>query len=66
MTSFLIRRLIQAALTVFGVVTAVFFLVQLSGDPSALLLPTEATPEDAARLRQSLPGPTVADGANLR
>ena len=54
MASFLIRRLIQAVLTVFGVVTAVFFLVQLSGDPSALLLPTEATPEDAARLREAM------------
>jgi peptide/nickel transport system permease protein len=54
MAAFLIRRLIQAVLTVFGVVTAVFFLVQLSGDPSALLLPTEATPEDAARLREAM------------
>ena len=54
MIGFLIRRLMQAVLTVFGVVTAVFFLVQLSGDPSALLLPTEATPEDAARLREAM------------
>ncbi len=54
MTRYLVRRLVQATLTVFGVVTAVFFLVELSGDPAALLLPTEATPEDLARLRLSL------------
>ena len=54
MTAYLLRRLVQAALTVFGVVTAVFFLVELSGDPAALLLPTEATGEDLARLRKSL------------
>ncbi len=54
MLRYILRRVVQAALTVFGVVTAVFFLVQLSGDPSALLLPPDATPEDADRLRTSL------------
>lgn len=54
MTRYLLRRLVQAALTVFGVVTAVFLLVELSGDPAALLLPTEATVEDLDRLRTAL------------
>ena len=54
MVRYILRRVLQAALTVFGVVTAVFFLLQLSGDPSALLLPPDATPADADRLRTSL------------
>lgn len=51
---FVTRRVLQSVLTVFGVVTAVFFLVRLSGDPAALLLPVEATKEDIARLRTEL------------
>ena len=54
MIGFLLRRGTQSVLTVLGVVTAVFFLVRLAGDPSALLLPPEASLEDAARLRQAL------------
>ena len=54
MTSFLIRRLLQSVLTVFGVLTATFFLVRLSGDPTTLLLPVEATPEDVANFRAAL------------
>src|SRR5580692_7389299 len=48
------RRLFQSVLTIFGVITAAFFLVRLAGDPTLLLLPAEATPADIARLRQSL------------
>lgn len=51
---FVTRRVLQSVLTVFGVVTAVFFLVRLSGDPAALLMPVEATTEDIARLRTEL------------
>ena len=54
MTRFLVRRLLQSILTVLGVVTAVFFLVRLAGDPSVLLLPVEATDEDIARMRSAL------------
>lgn len=51
---FVIRRVLQSILTVFGVVTAVFFLVRLSGDPAALMMPVEATAADIARLRTEL------------
>ena len=51
MISFLLRRLLQSVLTVLGVLTATFFLVRLSGDPTTLLLPVEATPEDVANFR---------------
>lgn len=54
MTRLLLRRALQSVLTILGVVTAAFFLVRLAGDPSALLLPAEASVEDAARLRQAL------------
>ncbi len=54
MTRFLLRRGLQSVLTVLGVITAVFFLVRLAGDPTALLLPAEATAADTARLRAAL------------
>jgi peptide/nickel transport system permease protein len=54
MLPFIVKRLIQSALTILGVLTASFFLVRLSGDPTTLLLPTEATSEDIARLRTAL------------
>ncbi|MFE9959282.1 ABC transporter permease [Micromonospora sp. NPDC005299] len=54
MLRFVIRRLLQAVLTVFGVLTATFFLVRLSGDPTSLLLPVEASQRDIDRLRTEL------------
>lgn len=54
MGRFILRRFLQSLLTVFGVLTATFFLVRLSGDPASLLLPMEATDDDIARLRAEL------------
>ncbi|MCC7347547.1 MAG: ABC transporter permease [Variibacter sp.] len=54
MLRFVTRRIGQSILTVFGVLTAAFFLVRLAGDPAVLLLPVEATAEDVARLRHEL------------
>jgi peptide/nickel transport system permease protein len=51
MARFIVRRLLQSVLTIFGVLTATFFLVRAAGDPAALLLPIEATAEDIARFR---------------
>ena len=51
----LARRLLQAALLMWLVVTLVFALVRLApGDPAAFLVPPTATAEDAARLRAEL------------
>lgn len=36
MTAFIVRRLLQAALVIVGVVTLVFFLIRVSGDPASL------------------------------
>jgi ABC-type dipeptide/oligopeptide/nickel transport system permease component len=54
MAGFLVRRLLQSALTLLGVLTATFFLVRLAGDPTTLLLPVEATTDEVANFRTAL------------
>ena len=52
MIRFLVFRFSQAALTIFGVVSLVFFLQRLTGDPVALLLPETATEDDIKVMRE--------------
>ncbi len=47
-------RLLQAVVTIFGVLTLVFFLMRLSGDPTLLLVPEGATAQQIAELRHQL------------
>jgi peptide/nickel transport system permease protein len=47
-------RVAQALVTVFGVLTLVFFVMRLSGDPTLLLVPEGATAEQIAQLRHLL------------
>ena len=54
MTVFLLRRLGQALLTIFGVATLIFFLQRLTGDPTYLLVPDTATQADIDALRHAL------------
>jgi peptide/nickel transport system permease protein len=54
MYQFMIQRLLQALATIIVVSIVVFLFVHLAGDPTALLLPDQATPEDIARLRAQL------------
>jgi peptide/nickel transport system permease protein len=54
MTGFLLRRLGQALLTIFGVATLIFFLQRLTGDPTYLLVPDTATQADIEALRHAL------------
>src|SRR5215218_9325178 len=54
MKRFLVRRFGQAVVTIFGVLTLVFFLQRLTGDPVYLLLPDAATQEDIDALRHAL------------
>jgi peptide/nickel transport system permease protein len=54
MHRFITQRLIQSAVIVVAVSIIVFLLVQASGDPAALLVPEQATPEDVANYRQAL------------
>lgn len=54
MAAYLLRRSLQAFVAILGVLTLVFFLQRLTGDPVLLLLPDGATPADAERLRHAL------------
>lgn len=54
MSRFLLQRLAQSAMAVLGVVTLVFFIQHLSGDPTLLMLPDGATREDIETLRRQL------------
>jgi peptide/nickel transport system permease protein len=47
-------RLGQAVVAVFGVLTIVFFVMRLSGDPTLLLVPEGASAEQIAELRHQL------------
>lgn len=54
MTKHLAGRLLQALAASFGVLTIVFFVMRLSGDPTLLLVPEGATAEQIAQLRHAL------------
>lgn len=54
MLRFLVNRGVQALIATFGVVTLVFFIQRLSGDPTALLLPETATQADIEAMRVTL------------
>ena len=49
MQKFILRRAWQAVLVVVGVSLVVFFAMRLSGDPSFLMLPADATEADRAQ-----------------
>lgn len=53
-TRYIAGRAGQAGLQLFGVITIVFVILRLSGDPARLLVPEQATAEDIARIRTSL------------
>ena len=50
----LLSRVGQAVLASFGVLTIVFFIMRLSGDPTLLLVPEGASAEQIAQLRHAL------------
>ena len=52
--SFLGRLVVRLVLTLFGLLTLLFFLVRLSGDPAAVLAGPGATGEDLAALRTKM------------
>jgi peptide/nickel transport system permease protein len=53
-TRYLLIKLAEAALAIWGVVTIVFFVSRVLGDPTLLLLPVGATQEELDALRASL------------
>ena len=54
MRAFLLRRLAHAIFVVWGVVTVVFFLVRLTGDPAAFLVDPTATQAEIEHTRRLL------------
>jgi ABC-type dipeptide/oligopeptide/nickel transport system permease component len=52
MKTFLLRRLLQSLVVLFGVSFVVFAILFLTGDPALVLLPPDATPEDVRRFRE--------------
>jgi peptide/nickel transport system permease protein len=54
MSGFLLRRLLHGIFVVWGVVTAVFFLVRLTGDPVVFLVDQSATREEIEHARHLL------------
>jgi peptide/nickel transport system permease protein len=54
MQGFLLRRLGQVLVTLFGVITLIFFVQRLTGDPTFLLVPETATQADIDALRRTL------------
>jgi peptide/nickel transport system permease protein len=54
MSGFLLRRLGQVVVTLFGVITLIFFLQRLTGDPTYLLVPETATQADVDAMRHTL------------
>jgi ABC-type dipeptide/oligopeptide/nickel transport system permease component len=54
MNVYLVRRLLQSLLVLFGVSFVVFFILHLTGDPALVLLPPDATAEDIRRFREAM------------
>ncbi len=54
MLGFVVRRFLRGVVTLWLVVTAVFFGLRLSGDPVTLMLGFEASPEAIERMRDKL------------
>ena len=51
MTAFVLRRLVGAVWVVIGVAVTVFVILHLTGDPAAVMMPLESTPQEIAQFR---------------
>lgn len=54
MPQYILNRLLQAVVVLIGVSVIVFLILQLTGDPAALLLPEDASRQDYLVIRQKL------------
>lgn len=54
MFKLLARRLWRSLLVILGVSVCAFMIIHLSGDPASLMLPLDATAEQAAQFRQAM------------
>ena len=54
MTAYLLARAAQSLLAMGCVLALVFFMVRLTGDPSVVMLPQDASKEDVAQFREAM------------
>jgi ABC-type dipeptide/oligopeptide/nickel transport system permease component len=54
MQRYFISRLLQSVLLLFGVLLLVFIMVRVTGDPAALMMPREASPEAVEAFREKM------------
>jgi len=54
MQRYFISRLVQSLFLLFGVMLLVFVMVRVTGDPAALMMPREASPEDVEAFREKM------------
>ncbi len=54
MQRYLVSRLVQSLLILFGVLCIVFFMLQLTGDPVSLMVSRNTSPQQIERLREEM------------
>ncbi len=54
MFGYLLTRMAQSLLLLFGVVVIVFFIIRLTGDPASLMVPRDASPEQVEAFRKAM------------
>ena len=54
MTTYVVRRLAQSVIVLLGISVVVFVILHLTGDPTLLMLPPDATAEEVARFRRAM------------
>ena len=54
MTAYLVRRLLQSVLVLFGIVTIVFFLMRLTGDAAVIMTSPDASTEEIEIYRKAM------------
>ena len=54
MKSFILKRLFHSIFVLIGISIVVFIILHLTGDPAALLMPMDATPEQVAQFRKEM------------
>jgi peptide/nickel transport system permease protein len=54
MKAYILKRLFHSIFVLMGISLVVFVILHLTGDPAALLMPMDATPEQVAQFRQEM------------
>lgn len=54
MSRYLLSKIAQSLVLLFGVVFLVFFMVRITGDPAALMMPRESSPQQIEAFREKM------------